>query len=458
MPDTPRQPNSIRPYAAFFWPLSFLGVAMLSGRLAQNHVLMNYRDGVQELAWFALALAMIGPFQSVLGMVPHMVTVMGRDSRCRRTCLYFVLLAAGGLLAPLTTIAWFPFGPAVVQSVYDVSDPAAGTIVSYLRVLSPLILTAAVRQWTVGVLVARGRTGWVTGIRVLDLTLLVALLAVGVHCGCPPLTVIALPRAVTEVSGLAISALVLWRGPRNADLPTHTAHHAPTPDLTYRCLFAYFWPLAFTTFMFTLSRPIIFAFVTNLERHDRSSPEATTVVAALSLAFTLGMVFQMTVNQFRHLLVRYGHIDPVGVRRFMVWVTVLVSAAMLLMVATPTAEAFFRHLQGARGSALRMALDSLWVLCLVPLVIACRNYYHGLAMVHHRTGSMALGGLARNGAILCCGGLFSVMGILDHRTAALLLVIAFAAEATTVFLATRSWVPGATSVEAGPVEGTAQSA
>ena len=415
----------------FFWPLSLMGVVMHAGRLGQNRALLDYEAGVRELALFVMALAILGPFRSVHGMTPQMVTVMGTNGAARRRCFYFVTGVCAALSVPVLLLAWTPLGPPVARGLFDVNAAGGRTMMLYVRFLAPLLILGGWRQYTVGLLVRQQRTNWVVALNALDQCLIIVIVIVGLRQQWSPAVVIGSSALVPSVLVLALSAAVLLRGP----FDEQTATAGPTG---YADLLRYFWPLAATTFMFTLSRPIIFALVMRINGSGTSHRVDTEViVAALGLAFSCSLIFQTTVNQFRHLMVTFSATDLPGVRRFMAVATAVVTGLMVVALATPLARLFLQELQGADGQTLQMALDALWPLCLVPIVVAWRNYHHGLGLVEHRTLSLAAGGIGRNGSILLVGLLLLHVGLLNHRTAAALLVLGFTSEALVVVLTRR---------------------
>ncbi len=417
-------------YLKFFWPLSLMGILLQVGRLAQNYVLLDFDRGVRELAMFALALGILGPFRSVVAMVPQMVTVVGDSPAARRRCLRFVTAVYLVITLPLLILAWTPLGALTARALYDVDAAGARTIVFYLRFLSPMLLVIGWRQYFSGLLIRQRRTGWITLLQAIGQVLVIAVLAIGTRFALDAVRVISLSAVVPAVISLVVAGVLVWRRPVRDSDPEET----PEPK-SYRQLLQYFWPLAVTTFMFTLSRPLIFALVTRLNpTRDPSGIDTTAMIAALSLAFSCGIMFQGTVNQFRHLMVTFGKKDPAGVRRFMTAVTIVVSGVMVLVLATPAARLFLYHLQGARGETLEMTLGALWVLALVPAVIAWRNYHHGLAMVQSRTVALAAGSLARNGSIIIVGLALLAAGWLNHWTGAALLVTCFFSEAAAVMI------------------------
>ena len=71
-------------------------------------------------------------------------------------------------------------------------------------------------------------------------------------------------------------------------------------------------------------------------------------------------------------------------------------------------------------------------MCLLPLVVGFRNYYHGIALARLTTGSMASGAVLRVVAIYACAAGAQALGVLDHVWAAAILVLGFAVEAVVM--------------------------
>ena len=422
---------SQRDYWRFYWPLGLMAVALFSGRLVQNYVLLDYEGGVRELAIFSLAIAAFKPFQAVLGFVPQMSNVLVRGPRTLRASFRFLLGVCAVFTLPVALLGWTPLGDAVLSRIYDVGPDRIAVMTRYMRYFVPLIVLGAVGRFFIGLLVQAHRTGVVTALRVSNLALMIVTLVVGIELVWDPVITISmsllLPRTVQMLlAGGLVYALHDHRQP------------GKDQELKQREVGAYFLPMVGTTILFTLSRPIIFGFLTSLDPEIYPGlPPVDAMVAGVSLAFGFSMLFQSTINQFRNVFVTFGHRDLRGVRRFMARVTLGVASLMLIALLTPGARLFLRHLQGATGPTLEMAKEACWVLLLVPVVVAWRNYFHGLAMVHRRTGGMVAGAVSRNASIAVVAAALVAVGLYNHVAAAALLVLGFASEAFTVFLYTR---------------------
>jgi hypothetical protein len=166
-------------------------------------------------------------------------------------------------------------------------------------------------------------------------------------------------------------------------------------------------------------------------------PDPEPTIAALRVAFVYAMMFHNPVNQFRHVFATFGSGDLAGVRRFMFRVLLGLTGIMLLLAGTPLCTLLLHRVLGIEGEVLHMARQSVLVLCLVPFVVALRNYFHGLALVDRRTTSMGAGAICRNLAVTVAAALLSAFGLLNHVWAPLALVAGFTAETVVVVVARR---------------------
>ncbi len=404
-------------YWKFFWPLALMGILMMLGRQFENLVLAKYPDAVRELATFAVAGSLFGLFNAILIFVPQMANVLARGRQSHRVCLRFTLAVAAGLTALVAALSFAPQGPGIVGRLFQTDLPTARVITRFLRLLLPLIAINALRQYYVGLLIQAHRTKTVTLLNMVHLAVLIAVLLGGLAIGQPAVLTLAAARLLACGLHLAV-ALAFYRaahvfpadGPAEAD-----------GALTTRAVTAFFWPVAMTSVMFALSRPVIYAFV------NRTDGAAVTV-AALRVAFDFVMLFHSPLNQFRHLFVTFGRKDPEGVKRFMVRVMLGVWAALALTAFTPLGTVIFRDLIKVPPETLDPTRKVFMTLAVWPLLITFRNYYHGQLLTRRRTAGMAAGSVARLGSIAAVSAVCEAMGWLDHITAGLALQVGFLAE------------------------------
>jgi hypothetical protein len=406
-----------RQYWRFYWPLALTGLLMLLGRQCQNGVLARYEHAARELATWAFAMSVFMPFGAMLVFVPQMVNVLGRSARGRRLCLRFTVTASLILTLPVALAAFWGPGRGFVARIFGLDEQTARTVVLYLRFLTPLVLFRGLRQYYGGLLIQARRTGTVTVLNVFAVAVLIGVLLSGLRLGWSAVRTVALAQVSSGALHLALAGLLYalrYRPPKRAE------HEG----LAYRDVLAFFWPVALTSLMFALSRPILYAFL----NRTRGGVNA---VAATRVAFDLSMIFGSAINQFRHFHVTFASRDLAGVRRFMVRAMIAVVALMVLVVFTPLIEVILRAVLRDRAHLIGQSVETLRVLCIWPVAMTLRNYFHGQLLSQRRTGGMAAGGACRVAAVYAGSWLLHAMGWLNHASAAAVLILGFLAEGLT---------------------------
>ena len=404
-----------RQYWKFYWPLALMGLVMLLGKQFENGVLASYDDPARMLATYAFACGVFFPFNALLVFVPQMVNVLARSQRGRRVCFRFTLAACLGISVPVVAAGFSSPGKAAIAWFFDLDGQTLATVIRYVRFMLPLVVIRGMRQYYIGMLVQARQTVTVTLLQVVHVTVMIGVLLLGLYRGWPAVTTLVAAQLVA--SGVAVASS-WWMYRLRYRLPQRREHE----DLTYAQVLRFFWPVAMTSGMFAFSRPILYAFVNR-------TAAGVAAVAALRVAFDLGMIFHAPLNQFRNLFTTFGDGDLAGKRRFMGRITLGLTVAMVLVAFTPLGRLAMQGLMDLRGEVLDFACQVLMVLCATPLVISIRNYFHGHLLTRRRTGGMAAGGVARVLVIYALSWLLYHAGLFNHVFAAAVLQVGFAAEA-----------------------------
>tara|TARA_Y100001934_G_C12323421_1_gene761270 strand:+ start:772 stop:1977 length:1206 start_codon:yes stop_codon:yes gene_type:complete len=390
---------------------------VLAGQF-QNGVLARYPEAVAEIATFAIASGTFGMFHACINFVSQMSNVYGRSTEGRRRCLRFVVAASVVITLPLLVIAFAPIGARLLSTVYGVGPDVAQHVTTYLKLLAPLTIIDAFRQYCVGLIVQARLTGWVTVLNLIHLTTFIGALLLGFSEGFAPVYVLTGAQALGAVVHLG---LLIWVVRARYRPPTRQEH----ANVSRRELIEFFMPVATTGVMFAISRPVLYALVAR-------TPDAIVSIAALRVGFDVATLFQVTANQFRHFFVTFGDDALAEKRRFMVLIGLGITACMLLIAATPVSRLLLADLIGIEGEVLRQGREVLLLMCLLPGLILWRNYYHGLLMVARATAGMAWGGMTRVAGIYVMAQACFVLGLLNHFTSTVVLLLGFALEAAIV--------------------------
>ena len=408
----------------FYGPLAVVSVLFLSGRLFQNYALLNFPDGVRQIATFTLASSIFFPCMSAVNFFPQLANTFVKGQADLRTVGRFSVLTCFVLSAVLWVIAWTPAGERFVASLFPSSERVLKDMMYYLRWYSPVVFLTGLVNFISGLLMQCHRTGWVSSLRVASLLSLILVLACGLFFEIEAHLIIGISCVLPE---LVAAVLGLWCLKKRVVLP-----EGGEARISLREVWMFFWPLALTTAMFTMSRPIINQLVTVAGDHGEGLAWSEEVLAALAVAFSFAMIFQMTINQLRNVYVTFALERLDDTLAFARQLIALLTGIMVFVAITPIAHLFFEHLQGVAGRPLDWAMSNYYGLCAVPIVVGLRNHYHGLAMAQRRTRIMGAASVARNASIFGTGWLLISLGKFEPWAGAVLLLIGFIVEAWIV--------------------------
>lgn len=405
-------------YWSFYWPLALMSVSVLLADLFRNGTIARYPDAAVELATFAIASGLFAITEAALLFVPQMTTVYCRSEAANRKCFWFIVFVCLILTLPIVVLGFMPIGRTLVQSLFDVRDPTLANIAFYLQIMTPGILLVGIRNYLTGLLVQGSHTLTVAFLNCFYLMVSLLVLMIGLALDWPSILTVGLSQLASLAIFFFFGVVIVMKIYR---LPAEIQHS----DLTHRELLGFFWPVAVTSLMFSMNRPVIYAFAAR-------TPEAISMLAALRVSFDLCILFFNPLNQFCHLYVTYAGKDPVGVRNFMFLIMFAVTSLMLIIAATPASAWVFGDALGLTGQVLEMAEQAFWVLCLVPLFMTLRNYFHGLALLGRTTGRMGFASFLRLVLVfLSCWGLEAI-GLMNQYTAAAVLAFGFLVETLTI--------------------------
>lgn len=406
-------------YWAFYWPLALTGAVTVLGTQIQNGVLARMEDAAAALAAYAVAQAVLSLFNAAQAFAPQLTTRFARGPEATARVRGFILgisLALAGLVALLAT-----FGQPLIIASFSLSPALQAQTFAFLLALAPMVWLNGFRFYLVGRLIQQERTGRVTVLNGVHLTVLIVSLAAGLalHLG-PVLTLV----GAQALAGLVHATLAI--GALRPGAEAAAGSEAESEEVpSYQRLRAFFGPVVLTGIMFALSRPILYAAI-------GGTGDGILTIAALRIAFDFTFFFQQAANQFRHFFVTFGLDAMAEKRRFMIRVALGLTLAMALTAFTPLGPLLIAEGIGAEAEVTCRALAALQVMTLLPLLIILRNLFHGILMVEERTGGMALGSVLRVLTIAGLAQLLAPVGLLTPSTAAWTLLAGFAMETAVV--------------------------
>jgi len=178
----------------------------------------------------------------------------------------------------------------------------------------------------------------------------------------------------------------------------------PTPELTRRKIAAFWLPLFSTWLMMGIEGPFIAAVIARLG-------DAKFNLAAYGVAFSLAMFFESPIIMMlsaANVLVKDRR-TYLQLRRFNNLLNLLITLAMLLVLAPPVFHWLSERLIGMPAEVARLTRQAVLLLLPWPAAIGFRRFYQGILIGNHLPRRVAYGTVVRLAAMVATALLLSLL-------------------------------------------------
>lgn len=416
-----------RPLFWFLLPLVItelvfeLGIQVLNGGIAR------VPRPTETLAAYGIAWGLASFLSGTVSQTRQMSMVLVRDRATFHTVFRCVAGFGGVHFLILACLAFTPVGLWVIDELHAV-DPGLGSVVRRaLGYLLPFPLIVGITRFLSGLLLGVRRTDIVSYAMMTGMGMCV--LAVFVFLPTPIVQSdpILLPVIATYFGVLTELAVMIYgyrrfvrltlrrssgtsgtsgsSGTTGENAAEATAERR-APVLTAGYVLRFYWPLAVTSGIQALSRPIINLFVAR-------GADGTESLAVLTIVYALAHLPYGWLNELKNLPPAFQRQDPEGrfIRRFTAGCGLLSFAVMALMFWTPVRFFLLETLIGVDHEFALRCTVPLIIFSFFPLAVTVRSYLHGVALRDHRTGAIAPSGPARAGAIVIVVNLLTLFDL-----------------------------------------------
>lgn len=377
-------------FARFVLPLALTLVAQgfssqfLSGGMAR------LPQATQVLAAYGVAWGLADFLASPLSQINQLSLVLAANHPSRRRIQAFALLGGLCLALVLLSLAFTPLGDWVINRGHGLGAEAGATVRNALFWLVPIPICEGMNRSLAGLLMRARRTQVVSYATLASIGASIGAVFALVPSALVAREPMALPLLVAY-AGIAVYMAVMFWGYRRWVAPG-LPDQGEAPDLGY--LLRFFWPLALVMAIQGLSRPLI-------NFHVARGPDGQASLAALAVVYSLAHLPYGWVNEVRSLAPAFG--DEARnlhhIRRFAAACGLLSFGVMVLAFWTPLRVYLLGSLIGLEAGLASRCHWPLFLFSFFPLAVAVRAYYHGMALVEHRTQALAPSAPARIGII-----------------------------------------------------------
>ena len=379
---TPALSPNMRQIVRTWWPLaaSWLlmsiempALAAVMARLSQPEINLAAYGGVV----FPLALIIESPIIMLLAAS----TTLSRDRRSYNLVRRYMLVAGGLLTALHALVAFTPLYFFVVEDLIGAPPETVGPARLGLILMLPWTWSIAYRRFNQGVMIRFGHSEAVMGGTFARLSAGVLMLAAGYsfnHLLGGSLPGIAVGTAAQAVSVMTEAIYAGWRvrPVLRDDLPQSDGEEA----LSWRAFAQFYVPLVLTSLISLLWQPIGSAAISRMPNALSSLAVWPVLSGAVFILRSFGIAFNEVVVA---MLGMPGYARLLS--RFAARMAMIVSAAHLLLAATPLAGLYFLRVSGLSPELTELARLAFWIALPMGASSVYQSWYQGAILFSRRT-------------------------------------------------------------------------
>ncbi len=372
---------SLRVVFRTWWPLAFSWMLMAVELPVMGAAIARLANPQINLAaWGGVVYPLALIIEAPIIMLLSASTALSKDLDSYVRIRKYMLWMAGVLSLLHVLVAFTPLYDVVVVRWMGVPSEIVEPARIGLRLMLPWTGAIAYRRFQQGVLIRFGHSGAVGMGTIVRL--------------CADLFVIMMGLSTGRYSGIALAGMAmtsgvlseaLFAGLRIRPVIRDQLLHTPPADeaLTLRSFISFYVPLAMTSLLFLLIQPIGSAALSRMPRALESLATWPVVSGLVFLLRSPGVAF----NE-----VAVALLDKPGsgrdLVRFALRLMGIMTAVLLLIVATPVATFWFEKLTSLETELAQMAVTALWFTLPLPAISVLISGFQGVLLNARRTRSV----------------------------------------------------------------------
>lgn len=373
---------SYRQIFVFWIPLAIMWLMMAVEQPAVTAVIARLPEPDLNLAAFGVMFSIAIVIESPVLQMLSAATARARNRADYRQLLRFMTVLAAGLTVVHLIIGATPVYPFILRNLMGVPVEVVDHSRGPFLMMAPFAAAVGFRRLWQGVLIRYGRTGAVPVTMVSRLVVAAAVLVVGFSMKTAAGASIA---AVALSVGVCFASATAWLFFRRLVWPEMPEAPAGAPELEIADLLEFYLPLAATSVVFLLSRPLVTFGLARAALPVMSLAVWPVINAFLFLFNSFALSFQEAAIA----VLERSEANRPRLARFSGGVAAVLSSMLLLTALTPFSNVWFGSVAGLRPELVRFAGTPLIILCLIPALLTTKSRLRGQYVASKRTTVLA---------------------------------------------------------------------
>ena len=343
-------------------------ITAVMARLANPEISLATHGGIV----FPLALIIEAPVIMLLSAS----TALSKDWDSYQKIYRFMMILGGALTFLHVLVAFTPLYDLVVVKLLGVPDEIIESGRIGLQFMLPWTWSIAYRRFQQGVMIRFGHSQAVGVGTMVRLCTDVVVLGTGLMIGSIPGYIIG-----ATSQGLSTLAEAIYSGIRVRPILKYQLKPAKkVENLTWKTFFAFYIPLALTSFLSLVWQPIGSAALSRMPRALDSLAVWSVVSGLIFMLRSLGLAFNEVVVA---LLDQPG--SSKELRKFSTNLSISLVGLHFILAATPLALIWFSYVSGLPPSLVELARIGFWFGLPMPILSVFQSWYQGALLYSKNT-------------------------------------------------------------------------
>ena len=380
-----------------FWlPLGVMWMIMAIEQPAITAAIARLEDAEIHLAAFGVTMSLALVIESPVLQMLSAATALAKSRTAYLDLLRFMHLLALSLTAVHLLLAATPLGRIVFEHLLGVPQEVVEVTRTPLLIMTPFTAAVGYRRLWQGVLIRNGKTKAIALTTVIRLGATAIVLIVGLkRRSMNGSSLAALAITVGVMVGAIVSYFYFRVWVRDS---LQDGDSDPSRATNIKSLLSFYIPLAMTSSIYLLGRPIVTYGIARSENAFRS-------LAVWPVLNGFIFMFNSLAISLQEVVIALLEQNPANRKRIANFTSVLaisLSALLFISIAAPIRNLWFARINGLPDYLVDLTRWPLLVLALVPAISTLKSWYRGLYVMNKRTGTLSSGVILYTVALLAC--------------------------------------------------------
>jgi hypothetical protein len=362
-----------------WFPLAVMWIFMAIEQPGVNAIIARLPQAKENLAAYGVTFSFALIIESPIIQMLAAATALTDGIRNYRRLLRFMHLWAVGLTALHLLLGLTPLYGIILRNLLGVPEQIIEISRIAFLIMTPWSATIGYRRLWQGVLIRYGKTGRISYTMFCRLAATLGTLALGYLLGWKDGAYLGSAALIMGVTA-GMGSSYFFARPVIRELPEESG--GKVADRRY--LFSFYYPLALTSIITFLARPVLNYGIARAADPLESLAVWPVVLSVMFIFRSVTMAYQEVAVA---LLKEEKHIREL--RRFALLLAGAVGSLFLAMALSPAADFWYRRVAGLSPELLPFTTLPSVIVCFVPVLTAFLSWYRGLFIYYGRTGVIA---------------------------------------------------------------------